>query len=49
MAIAKKRATEILGSYQLEYHRAKRSENDRRMREVMISLKEKNKRQGAKV
>jgi ATP synthase F1 gamma subunit len=48
MAIAKKRATEILGGYQLEYHRAKRSENDRRMREVMVSLKEKRKRQGAK-
>jgi F-type H+-transporting ATPase subunit gamma len=49
MAIAKKRATEILGGYQLEYHRAKRSENDRRMREVMVSLKEKRKRQGAKI
>ncbi|MCX6728250.1 MAG: F0F1 ATP synthase subunit gamma [Candidatus Saccharibacteria bacterium] len=48
MAIAKKRATEILGGYQLEYHRAKRSENDRRMREVMVSLKEKRKRQGAR-
>ena len=48
MAIAKKRALEILGGYQLEYHRAKRSESDRRMREVMVSLKEKRKRQGAK-
>lgn len=48
MAIAKKRALEILGGYQLEYHRAKRSENDRRMREVMISLKEKRKHQGVK-
>jgi F-type H+-transporting ATPase subunit gamma len=49
MAIAKKRALEILGGYQLEYHRAKRSENDRRMREVMVSLKEKRKRQGARI
>jgi F-type H+-transporting ATPase subunit gamma len=48
MAIAKKRALEILGGYTLEYHRAKRSENDRRMREVMVSLKEKRKRQGVK-
>jgi ATP synthase F1 gamma subunit len=49
MAIAKKRALELLDGYQLEYHRAKRSENDRRMREVMISLKEKRKRQGVKI
>ncbi len=49
MAIAKKRAGELLGDYQLEYHRAKRSESDRRMREVMISLKEKRKRSGVKV
>lgn len=48
MAIAKKRATEILDGYKLEFHRAKRSENDRRMREVMVSLKEKRKRTGAK-
>jgi len=47
MAIAKKRASELLGDYQLEYHRSKRSESDRRMREVMISLKEKRKRTGA--
>lgn len=49
MAIAKKRALELLVDYQLEFHRAKRSENDRRMREVIISLKEKRKRQGVKV
>jgi len=44
MAVAKKRASELLGDYLLEFHRAKRSESDRRMREVMISLKEKRKR-----
>jgi len=41
MAVAKKRATELLGDYRLEFHRAKRSESDRRLREVMVSLKKK--------
>ena len=41
MAMAKKRASELVALYQLEYHRAKRSENDRQMREVMVSLKRK--------
>lgn len=41
MAIAKKRALTLLFDYSLEFHRAKRSESDRRMREVMISLKKK--------
>jgi F-type H+-transporting ATPase subunit gamma len=41
MAVAKKRATELLYSYHLEFHRAKRSESDRRLREVMISIKKK--------
>jgi ATP synthase F1 gamma subunit len=41
MAVAKKRAGELLGDYRLEYHRAKRSESDRRLREVMVSLKKK--------
>ncbi len=41
MAVAKKRATELVSSYLLEYHRAKRSESDRRLREVMVSLKKK--------
>jgi len=39
MAVAKKRAGELLGDYHLEFHRAKRSESDRQMREVMISIK----------
>lgn len=39
MAVAKKRASELVGDYMLEFHRAKRSESDRRMREVMISIK----------
>jgi F0F1-type ATP synthase gamma subunit len=43
MAVAKKRAGELIGNYQLEFHRAKRSESDRRLREVMISIKKKKK------
>lgn len=48
MAVAKKRATELLTTYRLEYHRAQRSENDRELREVLISLKEKRKRVGVR-
>ncbi len=48
MAVAKKRAGELLGDYRLEFHRAKRSESDRRLREVMISLKKKQRTKRAK-
>jgi len=48
MAVAKKRAGELLSGYLLEFHQAQRSESDRRMREVMICLKEKRKRMGAR-
>lgn len=41
MAVAKKRALELLLNSQLEFHRSKRSESDRRLREVMVSLKKK--------
>lgn len=41
MAVAKKRAGELLGDYTMEFHRAKRSESDRRLREVLISIKKK--------
>lgn len=41
MAVAKKRAGELRGDFMLEFHRSKRSESDRRMREVMISIKKK--------
>jgi ATP synthase F1 gamma subunit len=47
MVVAKKRATELLLLYKLEFHRAKRGESDRRLREVMVSLKKKRKRSGA--
>jgi len=46
MAVAKKRAGELLSDYRLEFHRAKRSESDRRLREVMVSLKKKRKTAG---
>lgn len=39
MAAAKGRAWELLNYFKLEYHRAKRSESDRRSREVVVSLK----------
>jgi F-type H+-transporting ATPase subunit gamma len=48
MAVAKKRASELLGDYQLEFHRAKRSESDRRLREVMVSIKKKRMRTGGR-
>jgi F-type H+-transporting ATPase subunit gamma len=41
MATAKKRAWELMNYYNLDFHRAKRSENDRRSREVMVGLKRK--------
>lgn len=41
MAVAKKRAMELLTGYRLEYHRSKRSDSDRSLREIMVSLKRK--------
>ncbi len=46
MAIAKKRASDLLSDYSLEFHRAKRGESDRRLREVMVSLKKKRQHSG---
>jgi F-type H+-transporting ATPase subunit gamma len=48
MVVAKKRASELLTDYRLEFHRAKRSESDRRLREVLVSLKKKRKRAGGR-
>jgi len=47
MAQAKKRAFELLSLQKLEFHRSKRYEGDKRLREVMISLKRR-KRKAAK-
>lgn len=41
MTVAEDRAGELLGEYKLEFHRAKRSESDRRLREVLVSIKKK--------
>ncbi len=46
MAVAKKRAGELVGEFVMEFHRAKRSESDRRLREVMISIKKKRRMAG---
>jgi len=46
MALAKKQANEMLTKYLLEFHRAKRAESDRQLREVMLSLKKKKNRTG---
>jgi len=46
MAVAKKRASEIYYGFIQEFHRAKRSESDSRMREIMVSLKKKRQRSG---
>lgn len=46
MAVAKKRAGELLGEFTLEFHRAKRSESDRRLREVLIGIKKKRRMAG---
>lgn len=41
MTVAEDRAGELLDEYKLEFHRAKRSESDRRLREVLVSIKKK--------
>ncbi len=46
MAVAKKRAGELINDYMLQFHRAKRYESDSRMREIMVSLKKKRKHAG---
>ena len=48
MAVAKKRAGELLTDYTMEFHRAKRGDGDRQLREVMISIKGKRRRAGGK-
>jgi len=41
MTVAEDRAGELLTEYKMEYHRAKRAENDRRLREVLVGMKKK--------
>jgi len=47
MTVAEDRAGELLGEYKLEYHRAKRSEGDRRLREVLVGIKKKRRERAA--
>lgn len=49
MAGAKKRAEELHALLNMEFHHAKRSESDRRMREIMVSLKKKKQRTKATI
>ncbi|MFZ2494713.1 MAG: F0F1 ATP synthase subunit gamma [Candidatus Saccharimonadales bacterium] len=41
MTVAEDRAGELLGEYKLEYHRSRRAESDRRLREVLVGIKKK--------
>lgn len=43
MSEAKKHAMELLALLQLEYHRSRRSDSDRRLREVLVAIKKKRK------
>ncbi len=48
MTSAEKRASEMLGDYRLEFHRSKRAESDRRLREVLVGIKKKRRERAAK-
>ncbi len=48
MTSAEKRANEMLGDYTLEFHRSKRAEGDRRLREVLVGIKKKRREKNAK-
>jgi F-type H+-transporting ATPase subunit gamma len=41
MTVAEDRAGELLRDYTMEYHRSKRAEGDRRLREVLVGIKKK--------
>lgn len=41
MTVAEDRAGDLLNEYKMEFHRAKRAENDRRLREVLVGMKKK--------
>ena len=41
MTVAEDRACELLGEYTHEYHRSRRGESDRRLREVLVGIKKK--------
>ncbi|NCU30436.1 hypothetical protein EOL73_01505 [Candidatus Saccharibacteria bacterium] len=45
MTSAEDRASEMLEDYKLEFHRAKRADGDRRLREVLVGIKKKRREQ----
>jgi F-type H+-transporting ATPase subunit gamma len=45
MTVAEDRAGDLLGEYKLEFHRSKRAESDRRLREVLVGIKKKRRQQ----
>lgn len=47
MTVAEDRASDLLKDYTMEFHRAKRAENDRRLRETLVSIKKKRREQQA--
>jgi F-type H+-transporting ATPase subunit gamma len=49
MTVAEDRAGDLLRDYTMEFHRAKRSENDRRLRETLVSIKKKRRAQAGGV
>lgn len=48
MTTAEDRANEMAGDYRLEFHRSKRAESDRRLREVLVGIKKKRRERSAK-
>ncbi len=48
MTTAEKRASDMAAEYRLEFHRSKRAEGDRRLREVLVGIKKKRRERAAK-
>ena len=48
MTTAEKRAGDMAADYRLEFHRSKRAESDRRLREVLVGIKKKRRERTAK-
>ena len=48
MTTAEKRAGDMVADYKLEFHRSKRAEGDRRLREVLVGIKKKRRERAAK-
>lgn len=48
MTTAEKRAGDMASDYRLEFHRSKRAESDRRLREVLVGIKKKRRERAAK-